>query len=57
MIYLQTSRKQLVPVLVFIHGGAFVSGSGDRLIPGNLMDSDVVVVSFNYRLGVFGECE
>jgi para-nitrobenzyl esterase len=45
------------PVMVFVHGGAFVWGSsaspmydGTRLAA----DNDVVVVSFNYRLGVVG---
>lgn len=43
------------PVLVWIHGGAFVGGGAslyrlDRLAQG----MDAVVVSVNYRLGVFG---
>lgn len=43
------------PVLVWIHGGAFVGGAAslyrlDRLA----RDADAVVVSINYRLGVFG---
>ena len=45
------------PVLVWIHGGAFILGSGsfslygpDLLMKGN----DIVVVSINYRLGLFG---
>ena len=43
------------PVVVWIHGGAFVGGSGalyrlDRLA----LAADAVVVSMNYRLGVFG---
>lgn len=45
------------PVLVWIHGGAYVLGSssqpyynGRRLAA----DGDVVVVTVNYRLGVFG---
>lgn len=45
-----------VPVIVFIHGGGFTSGSGDVPIydATNLAATGVVVVSFNYRLGVFG---
>ena len=50
-------RRRRRPVMVFIHGGAFVWGSsaspmydGTRLAA----DNDVVVVSFNYRLGVLG---
>ena len=43
------------PVLVWFHGGAFVGGAAslyrlDRLA----RDADAVVVSVNYRLGVFG---
>lgn len=43
------------PVLVWLHGGAFVGGAAslyrlDRLAKG----MDAVVVSVNYRLGVFG---
>jgi len=44
------------PVLVFIHGGAFVAGSGSQpLYDGaNLAVRGAVVVTINYRLGVFG---
>ena len=45
------------PVMVWVHGGAYVLGSGSqpyynatRLVAGG----DVVVVTVNYRLGVFG---
>jgi para-nitrobenzyl esterase len=44
------------PVLVFIHGGAFISGAGS--FPShdgtNLAVRGAVVVTLNYRLGVFG---
>nr|CAD7431044.1 unnamed protein product [Timema monikensis] len=43
----------LLPVMVWIHGGAFVTGSGN-INPGHLLDLGVVVVSLNYRLNVFG---
>jgi para-nitrobenzyl esterase len=45
------------PVLVWIHGGAFTMGSGSQpFYDGRLLSSrgDVVVVTINYRLGVFG---
>lgn len=45
------------PVLVWIHGGAFVIGSGSQSIyDGSKLArrGDVVVVTINYRLGVFG---
>ncbi|GAA3714998.1 carboxylesterase/lipase family protein [Microlunatus aurantiacus] len=43
------------PVLVWIHGGAFTSGSGALYDGSDLAASgDVVVVTLNYRLGVLG---
>ena len=45
------------PVLVWIHGGAFLNGSGrDPMFDGARLAArgDVVVVTLNYRLGVFG---
>lgn len=46
-----------LPVMVWIHGGGFLAGHGGSSIygPGYFMDRDVVLVSFNYRLGIFGE--
>lgn len=46
-----------LPVMVWIHGGGFVTGSGsDPLYDGSRLaaDGNVVVVTLNYRLGVFG---
>jgi para-nitrobenzyl esterase len=45
------------PVLVWIHGGAFILGSGSQtLYDGSTLArrGDVVVVTINYRLGVLG---
>jgi para-nitrobenzyl esterase len=45
------------PVMVWIHGGAFVAGSGNIVWydGSNLArDGDVVVVTINYRLGALG---
>lgn len=43
------------PVMVWIHGGAFIFGSGGGdYVPNRLVGEDVVVVSINYRLGRFG---
>jgi para-nitrobenzyl esterase len=45
------------PVLVWIHGGAFVMGAGSALVYGGeglARRGDVVVVTFNYRLGALG---
>jgi para-nitrobenzyl esterase len=49
-----TTKK---PVLVWFHGGAFMSGAGgwDWYDGGNLAgDNDIVVVTANYRLGALG---
>jgi len=45
-----------LPVMVWLHGGAFIIGSGgDKYYDGaQLAKSGVVVVSLNYRLGLFG---
>jgi len=45
-----------LPVMVWIHGGGFVGGSGTlpETDGGLLAKRDVVIVSFNYRLGRFG---
>ncbi|EDW28496.1 GL18918 [Drosophila persimilis] len=47
----------LLPVIVYIHGGANVLGSGHSLYeagPQYLLDHEVVFVAFNYRLGALG---
>uniref|UniRef100_A0A182WIA4 Carboxylesterase type B domain-containing protein n=1 Tax=Anopheles minimus TaxID=112268 RepID=A0A182WIA4_9DIPT len=45
-----------LPVMVFIHGGAFKYGSGnsDCYSPEDLLEQNVIVVTFNYRLGPLG---
>lgn len=51
----QTTKK--LPVVVWIHGGALVSGYGhEAMYDGQRMSArgDVVVVSINYRLGILG---
>lgn len=43
------------PVMFFIHGGGFVTGTGAGLDGARLvLRGDVVVVAINYRLGVLG---
>ncbi|CAB0030891.1 unnamed protein product [Trichogramma brassicae] len=48
--------SKLRPVLVWIHGGGFIFGSGEDDFYGAdyFMRKDVVLVTFNYRLGVLG---
>ena len=51
------AAKERLPVMVWIHGGGFVSGSGSLpAMYGERLSGQehVVVVSLNYRLGVFG---
>jgi len=45
-----------LPVMVWLHGGAFIFGSGgDKYYAGDhLAEKGVVVVTINYRLGPFG---
>ena len=45
-----------LPVMFWIHGGGFFSGAGGepRHNPDFLVPKGVVLVTFNYRLGVFG---
>lgn len=43
------------PVMVWIHGGAFVAGEGSDYDPSTtLVSQGVIVVTINYRLGAFG---
>ncbi|XP_046608323.1 esterase E4-like isoform X1 [Neodiprion virginianus] len=51
----ETSTVPL-PVMVYIHGGGFERGNGglSSFSPKYLLDKDVVLVVFNYRLGVLG---
>jgi para-nitrobenzyl esterase len=44
-----------LPVMVWIHGNGFISGAGNLYAAQQLASSgNVIVVSFNYRLGIFG---
>ncbi len=49
------SEQTPQPVMVWIHGGGGTNGSGDTFDARRLaVDNDVVVVTLNYRLGIFG---
>ncbi|KOB65210.1 Uncharacterized protein OBRU01_23794 [Operophtera brumata] len=45
-----------LPVMVWFHGGAFVTGDSNRGMnaPTYLIKHDVIIVSVNYRLGIYG---
>ncbi|XP_013174896.1 PREDICTED: esterase B1-like [Papilio xuthus] len=60
-LFLNVYTKSLLqdsklPVMVFIHGGGFMSGSGDADMygPQFLLQHDVVLVTVNYRLEMLG---
>ena len=55
-IWRPAQAGESLPVMVFIHGGGFATGSGSEpLYDGfELAKQGVVVVTFNYRLGVLG---
>lgn len=43
-----------LPVMVWIHGGAYVGGESDDYNPAGLVANGVIVVTINYRLGALG---
>lgn len=49
-----TSRRRHA-VLVFVHGGSYMYGMGAMMDGSHLATYDVVVVTFNYRLGPLGK--
>ncbi|ODN01293.1 Esterase E4 [Orchesella cincta] len=42
------------PVLLWIHGGSFMYGSGSEYGPSYLLDQDIILVTANWRLGALG---
>lgn len=46
------------PVMVYIHGGSYIEGTGN-MIDGSILASygNVIVVTVNYRLGVLGKSQ
>nr|WOZ07765.1 carboxylesterase CarE1 [Agrotis ipsilon] len=55
-VYVPAKPKKPLPVMAYIHGGGFILGSGGKIIVGPefIVQHDVVMVSFNYRLGALG---
>ncbi|KAL3282168.1 hypothetical protein HHI36_005363 [Cryptolaemus montrouzieri] len=51
-----SANSKLLPVMVFIHGGGFLFGTGrsESYSPGYLLDQEIVLVTLNYRLGALG---
>jgi carboxylesterase type B len=50
----QVKGHHLLDVMVYIHGGGWLAGAGSGYQPTYLLDKDVVLVTFNYRLGPLG---
>jgi para-nitrobenzyl esterase len=53
-VYTPPGGGLLRPVMVYIHGGAFLTGESDDYGSRRLLDRGVVVVTINYRLGALG---
>lgn len=54
-VYVPEGQHESLPVMVWIHGGGFITGSGDQFDPTRLTETQQVIsVSFNYRLGPLG---
>ena len=50
-----SNSEKKYPVLIYIHGGTFLVGASNDYAPDVLVAvNDVIVVSINYRLSVFG---
>jgi para-nitrobenzyl esterase len=54
-IYTPSPAGARLPVVVWIHGGTFIAGSGARYDGSRLaVNGNLIVVTINYRLGPFG---
>ncbi|XP_063983590.1 juvenile hormone esterase-like [Diachasmimorpha longicaudata] len=55
-VYTPKTDGDLLPVMVYVHGGEFVRGDTymASVGPGFLLDYDVLLVAMQYRLGVLG---
>ncbi|XP_035429428.2 cholinesterase 1 isoform X1 [Spodoptera frugiperda] len=54
-VFVPNTNKKNLSVVVYVHGGAFIMGWGEMFKATQLMNNkDIIVVTFNYRLGVHG---
>lgn len=54
-VFVPNTPEENLPVLVYVHGGAFSMGYGNRNKGTQIMKSkNFIMVTFNYRLGVYG---
>lgn len=53
---LREARDDPKPVMVFVHGGSYMEGTGN-IMDGSVLASygNVIVITLNYRVGVLGE--
>jgi len=49
-----TNETANLPVMVWIHGGALIQGTGQSYPPESLVAQGIVLVTINYRLGFLG---
>jgi len=57
-VFTPAADSEARPVLFWIHGGSYLNGSGDAYGGASFATTgDIVVVTINYRLGVFGFAE
>lgn len=56
-LFILQVTNQLKPVIFYIHGGGWYTGSGNsaNIGPQYLLDRDIVLVTVNYRLGPLGK--
>ena len=52
----ESKTQGKLPVMVWIHGGGFMTGDSTEELygPGALLDKDVILVAMNYRLNILG---
>ncbi|KAJ2952220.1 hypothetical protein O0L34_g4498 [Tuta absoluta] len=54
-VYVPDTEQTNLPVVVLIHGGAYLVGYGDISTPKHMVrEQKVIHVTFNYRLGIHG---
>ncbi|XP_063622118.1 esterase FE4-like [Cydia splendana] len=55
-VFVPAFATKPLPVMVFVHGGAFFLGDGGKIFlgPKFLLKHDIILVTFNYRIGVLG---
>nr|ARM65392.1 putative antennal esterase CXE21 [Ectropis obliqua] len=54
-VYVPDTQEENLPVVVYVHGGAFQIGTGDMILPTKLVaQNNIIAVTFNYRLGTHG---